>query len=181
MFIHSECYLSWNDSRPSAILCGCTVKTAALLDMEMDKILFQCSSQTVAPLNGLLFVSESSNFFTLSSNGSIELWDPRMKPLGLHNGNTEDVTMDYSSTVNYAMDVCGSSYEDSKLACVSRLDKQVAFYELRQWKKPLASISLDYSLLTRSGINKHLCVKVMFTAIVLYHLLLCGLSVISSQ
>ena len=104
-----------------------------------------------------------------------------MKLLSLHNDNTEDVTMDYSSTVNYAMDVCGSSYEDSKLACVSRLDKQVAFYELRQWKKPLASISLDYSLLTRSGINKHLCVKVMFTAIILYHLLLHVLSVISSQ
>ena len=171
MFIHSECYLCWNDSHQSAILCGCTVMTAALLDVEMDKILYLCSTQTAVPLNGLLFANESSNFFTLSNNGSIELWDPRMKAEGLRHGNTEDVSMDYSSNMNYAMDVCGSSYENTQLACVSRLEKRIVFYELRQWKKPLASISLDYSLET--GVNKHLCVKVMFISIV-YNIIYCG-------
>ena len=132
------------------------MKTAALLDVEQDKIVYQCNTQAVAPLNGLSFASNSHKFFTLSNNGSIELWDPRMKALDCDSENNLDV--DCGDSLNYAMDVYGSSCEDTKLACVSRQQKQIVFYELRQWKKPFASISLDLGPHTSD--NKHLCVKV---------------------
>ena len=160
VYISSLCHLCWNESHPSAVLCGSTTKTAALLDIEKDKILYQCdSTPTFAPLNGLLFAIDSYKFITLSNNGSLELWDPRMKALAMHFDNKNDLTASYSDTVNYAIDVCGNSCEDTKLTCVSRQEKQVAFYELRQWKKPFASILLDHGPQTSN--NKHLCVKVM--------------------
>lgn len=161
MFIYSGCYLCWSDSHPSAVLCGSTVKTAALLDVETNKILYQCDTQELFPLNGLLFATSSSNFFTLSNNGNIELWDPRMKALAMHCGNNViDLPVDYSGSINYAMDVCGGSYEDTRLTCVSRLEKQVVFYELRQWKVPLASIPMDHR--PKISVNKQLCIKVMY-------------------
>ena len=146
--------MCWNDNHPSAVLCGSTTKTAALVDVEEDKILYQYCTQASVPLNGLLFAGNSCKVLTLSNNGSIELWDPKMKGSAIMRENN---TTDYSATVNYAMDVCGSSYEDTKLTCVSIPDKQVVFYELRQWKKPFASIQLDHGQI---GNNKHLSVKV---------------------
>ena len=165
MFSQSGCYLCWNDIDPSVVLCGSTVKTVALVDVETDKILYKCDTQAVAPLNGLLFAMKSPQFLTLSNNGSIELWDPRMKTSAIHCDNKNDVSVDYSSTMNYAMDVYGSSHEDTKLACVSRLEKQVVLYELRHWGKPVASIPLDHQPSTCN--NKQLCIKVMCTTYML--------------
>ena len=111
VYTSSECYLCWNESHPSAVLCGSTIKTAALLDVEKDKILYQCDTQTVAPLNGLLFAIDFYKFITLTNSGSIELWDSRMKALAMYCDDKNDFTASYSDTTNYAMDVCGSSYE----------------------------------------------------------------------
>ena len=159
VYTSSECYLCWNESHPSAVLCGSTIKTAALLDVEKDKILYQCDTQTIAPLNGLLFAIDSYKFITLTNSGSIELWDPRMKALAVHCDNII-TNHGISDTRNYAIDVCGSSYEGAKLTCVSRQEKQVVFYELRQWKKPYASILLDHGPQTSSNKQPKLCVKV---------------------
>lgn len=159
--------MCWNDSHSSVILCGSTVKTAVLLDVEVDKILYQCDKQALVPLNGLLFADESQKFFTLSNNGSIDLWDPRTKPVAMH---YDDDVKDASSVdiMYYAMDVSGNSCQDAKLTCVSRLDKQVAFYELRHWKQPLALITLDNIPETRD--SKRLCVKVICKAVnIIFH------------
>jgi len=160
MFIKSECHLCWNDDYPNAILCGCTLNSVGLLDVEVDKILYSCDTQVMAPLNGLSFASEACEFFTLSNNGGIELWDTRMKTLAMYCADKNNQTIvNNDGTINYAMDVCGSSYEDSKLACVSRLEKHVVLYELRQWKKPFASTPLGNTPETRN--NKYLCIKVI--------------------
>lgn len=161
-FFQSGCHLCWNDNHPTAVLCGCTLNSVALLDVEVDKTLYHCDTQVIAPLSGLLFASEAHKFFTLSNNGGIELWDTRMKTLATYCDDKNDLTIDHGGTINYAMDVCGNSYEDSKLACVSRLEKQVVLYELRQWKKPLASIPLGHG--PKTSDNKYISIKVMYIA-----------------
>lgn len=148
--------MCWNDSQPNAILCGSIVNSTILLDVETDHILYQCKDDTV-PLNGLAFTSGSHKFFTLSNNGSLKLWDPRIKVLAMH--YNKDLAVNYIDMINYAMDVCGSSREDTMLTCVSKLETEATFYELRQWKKPFASISLAHYPEAHNN-NKHLCVKV---------------------
>lgn len=161
--------MGWNDVNPNAVLCGSTVKATALLDVETDKILYQCNTQVAVPLNGLLFANKSCKFFTLSNSGNIELWDPRMKALAMYCDDNKHV--DDSCTINYAMDVCGNSYEDTRLTCVSRIEKRVVFYEARQLKKPFTSVPMDHRLETSN--DKHLCIKVMqcmllYTIYILY-------------
>ena len=101
-----------------------------------------------------------------------------MKALAMHFDNKSNLTTNYSDIMNYAMDVCGSSYDDTKLTCVSRQEKQVVFYELRQWKKPFSSIQLDHG--PKTSCNKHICIKVSELCS-LYKDLLCVLLVFSTQ
>lgn len=135
--------------------------SAALVDIEKNVIIYQSSGELAVPLNGLAFTCNSSdNFFTLTCSGSIELWDPRVKGVVMHQENKDDGN--FNTGVNFAMDVCGDNCEDAKLMCVSRLDECIAFYDTRQWTKPVSSLSLAGDV-RKTTHNKHLCVKVSGT------------------
>ena len=132
--------------------------SAALVDLEKNAIVYQSSGELAVPLNGLAFTCKGSdNFFTLTCTGSIELWDPRVKSVVMQQENKDDSY--FYAGVNFAMDVCGDNCEDTKLMRVSRLDEHIAFYDIRQWTKPVSS-SFLLCHGGKNNHNKHLCAKV---------------------
>jgi len=153
----SDSFLCWSDNNPTIIISGCTVNSAALLDVEKNVLTYRCCGVDMQ-LNGLAFTCKTSNnFFTLSCDGSIKLWDPRVKGDLLQQESKDD--SDFNTGINFAMDVYGDNCEDAKLTCVSRLDECIAFYDVRHWTKPVLSSPLPCD----GGKNchrKHLCVKV---------------------
>jgi len=137
------------------------VGSAALVDVEKNAIVYQSSGELDVPLNGLMFTCKcSDSFFTLTCTGSIEFWDPRVKGVIMQIGSTDNSY--FNAGVNFAMDVCGDNCDDTKLMCVSRLDECIAFYDIRQWTKPVSSLSIVGDL-RKTIHNKHLCVKVCDT------------------